>query len=91
MKKLVFTSIIALVGLAGCGFLSQNKTPEPPPAATTIRVAVDATLLVPCKPIPPLGTSIPEHYLELIGLYGACRLQQDASLRAIKQLSNIKD
>lgn len=94
MKIRVLFITLFVSALTGCGFLSKNPTPLP--AATANTVAVDPKLLQACPDLPrilPQATLLEqaEHHIAVIGLYGTCAQQQEAGVKAIKSLANIKD
>lgn len=95
MKKAVLTIVIASTMLSGCAFsdIFRNKKVEPP--AVNSKVVVDPKLLQSCAvlqalPAEPTFDDIAANYITTIGMYGACRLKQEDSIKTIRKLANIE-
>lgn len=81
-------AIILALSLSGCGCFGDRyiDTPE--------AIKIEREILRVCEPIKPFDQEKDEigfRYVELVGMYGVCSNRQDASIKTIKELANIKE
>lgn len=95
MKNALLSLVILLPLLTGC-LASTKKLPEVPVLVSEEIIVLDQELLEGCKELPKVekGAGINEilleHYPGTIEMYGECANRQDASIKALKRLANIK-
>lgn len=95
MKNLVLTSILLLPLLTGC-IVTAPKMPDAPVLVSEEIIVIDSELLESCKDLPKLDSAatlnsiLLEHYPGTIEMYGECANKQNASIKALKRLANIK-
>lgn len=85
----LFILIIAGV-LSGCSTFGEKNSQA---LVTPKEIYVDSKLLEPCWSLPELVKpvdleSLAINYTTIIQMYGECAIKQDASIAAIKKLSN---
>lgn len=93
MKNTKLFVLIAFAFLLGCSHFGEKNSQA---LVTPKEIYVDSKLLEPCWPLPELTQAadveaLAVNYVNVIQLYGECAIKQDASIAAIKQLSNKKD
>lgn len=92
MKKLISIIVLALPLIVGCDTFPKKNSPN---VITEQTVKVDPKLLQPCEELKVSQSKDPNEILiediEIIKLYGVCRNKQADSIKAIKQLANIKE
>lgn len=93
MKNYKLFILVMIALLSGCSTFGEKNSQS---IVTPKEIYVDSKLLEPCWPLPELVQpvdldSLASNYVNTIQLYGECAIKQDASIEAIKRLSNKQD
>ena len=93
MKKLILCGLLCLPLFTGCAFLDCLKKPDPQIPPTRV-INIDPKLLQACatlnkQPVATVEDVLLEN-IDLYGQYALCARKQDDSVRALKEIGNIK-